>query len=78
MIAALAFDDSLAEVDFTRALFLDTETTGLSSGAGVLPFVIGLHRSRWKPKPGGALQSFSWRQSLFTPPSISSSLNGRR
>lgn len=41
-VAVLALDPSLAEVDFARALFIDTETTGLAGGAGTLPFLIGM------------------------------------
>jgi uncharacterized protein YprB with RNaseH-like and TPR domain len=40
-LAVLALDPSLQQVDFTRALYIDTETTGLSGGAGTLPFLIG-------------------------------------
>lgn len=42
VIAALALDPSLAEIDPGRALFLDTETTGLAGGTGTLPFVVGM------------------------------------
>ena len=35
-------DETLKEVDFTRAVFLDTETTGLAGGAGTVPFLVGL------------------------------------
>jgi hypothetical protein len=41
-LAEIAQDDSLADVDPSRLLFLDTETTGLSGGAGTLPFLLGL------------------------------------
>jgi uncharacterized protein YprB with RNaseH-like and TPR domain len=41
-IAVLALDPTLAEVDFSRALYIDTETTGLAGGAGTLPFLIGM------------------------------------
>jgi len=42
MLALLALDPSLAAVDPARALYVDTETTGLSKGAGTVPFLIGL------------------------------------
>jgi hypothetical protein len=42
MLALLALDPSLGAVDPTRALYLDTETTGLSGGAGTVPFLIGV------------------------------------
>jgi uncharacterized protein YprB with RNaseH-like and TPR domain len=38
----LALDPALEEVDFSRALYIDTETTGLAGGAGTLPFLIGM------------------------------------
>jgi uncharacterized protein len=41
-IAVLALDPTLADVDFSRALYIDTETTGLAGGAGTLPFLIGM------------------------------------
>jgi uncharacterized protein YprB with RNaseH-like and TPR domain len=41
-LALLALDPSLASVDFGRALYIDTETTGLAGGAGTLPFLIGM------------------------------------
>lgn len=41
-LAVLALDPKLESIDFTRALFIDTETTGLMGGAGTLPFLIGL------------------------------------
>ncbi len=41
-VALLALDPTLAEIDFSRALYIDTETTGLVGGAGTLPFLIGM------------------------------------
>jgi uncharacterized protein YprB with RNaseH-like and TPR domain len=41
-LAQLALDSALEGVDFRRALFLDTETTGLAGGAGTVPFLIGI------------------------------------
>ncbi|MGQ9509154.1 MAG: ribonuclease H-like domain-containing protein [Thermodesulfobacteriota bacterium] len=35
-------DERLKELDFRKALFLDTETTGLSGGTGTFAFMIGL------------------------------------
>lgn len=35
-------DTALNQVDFSRAIFLDTETTGLAGGAGTVPFLVGL------------------------------------
>jgi uncharacterized protein YprB with RNaseH-like and TPR domain len=42
LLALLALDPSLASCDVSRALFLDTETTGLSGGAGTVAFLVGL------------------------------------
>src|SRR5690349_14975154 len=41
-LALLSLDPALAGVETRRALFLDTETTGLGGGAGTLAFVVGL------------------------------------
>ena len=38
----LSRDDRLKELDFRKALFLDTETTGLSGGTGTFAFMVGL------------------------------------
>jgi uncharacterized protein len=42
VLARLALDPTLEGVDLSRMLVLDTETTGLSGGAGTVPFLIGL------------------------------------
>jgi len=42
IVASLALHPELAEVDFRRMLFLDTETTGLAGGTGTVPFLVGL------------------------------------
>ena len=41
-LAQLALDPSLEHVELQRALFLDTETTGLAGGTGTVPFLIGI------------------------------------
>ncbi|MDH3622297.1 MAG: ribonuclease H-like domain-containing protein [Myxococcales bacterium] len=41
-LAQLALDPTLEEVDISRALFFDTETTGLAGGTGTVPFLIGI------------------------------------
>ncbi len=41
-LAQLALDPSLESIDLQRALFLDTETTGLAGGTGTVPFLIGI------------------------------------
>ena len=42
IVAQVARDDALAGVNLRRACFLDTETTGLSGGAGTMAFMVGL------------------------------------
>ena len=42
VLALLALDPSLAACDPSRALYLDTETTGLHGGAGTVAFLVGL------------------------------------
>lgn len=42
VLSLLALDPALASVDFSRALYLDTETTGLLGGTGTVPFLLGL------------------------------------
>ena len=42
VLALLALDPSLAGCDPKRALYLDTETTGLSGGTGTVAFLLGL------------------------------------
>ena len=41
-LAQLALDPSLEGIDLQRALFFDTETTGLAGGTGTVPFLIGI------------------------------------
>ncbi|HMI83707.1 MAG TPA: ribonuclease H-like domain-containing protein [Polyangiaceae bacterium] len=42
MLALLALDPTLSVGDPERMLYIDTETTGLSAGAGTVPFLIGM------------------------------------
>ncbi|MBX3224118.1 MAG: ribonuclease H-like domain-containing protein [Labilithrix sp.] len=42
LLALLALDPRLAACDPARALYLDTETTGLGPGAGTVAFLVGL------------------------------------
>jgi uncharacterized protein YprB with RNaseH-like and TPR domain len=44
VLAERARDERLAHVDLSRALYFDTETTGLSGGAGTYVFLVGLMR----------------------------------
>jgi len=41
-VALLALDPTLEAIDYARALYIDTETTGLAGGAGTLPFLVGM------------------------------------
>lgn len=41
-LARFALDPTLEDVDPTRLVFLDTETTGLAGGAGTVPFLVGV------------------------------------
>ncbi|MEE8604732.1 MAG: ribonuclease H-like domain-containing protein [Candidatus Aminicenantaceae bacterium] len=42
VLACLSRDNAFKELDLSTALFIDLETTGLSGGAGVIPFNIGM------------------------------------
>jgi uncharacterized protein YprB with RNaseH-like and TPR domain len=42
LMALLALDASLGSCDLRRALFLDTETTGLGGGSGTCAFLVGM------------------------------------
>ncbi len=41
-VARLANDPGIADVDLQRAVYVDTETTGLCGGTGTIPFLVGL------------------------------------
>ncbi len=43
-LAIAGQDERLSEFDLARALFLDTETTGLAGGTGTLVFLVGVGR----------------------------------
>jgi uncharacterized protein YprB with RNaseH-like and TPR domain len=42
LLALLALDPGLSHCDPARALFLDTETTGLAGGTGTIAFLVGI------------------------------------
>jgi hypothetical protein len=42
LVAELSGEPALLDVDLRRAVFLDTETTGLSGGTGTMAFLVGL------------------------------------
>ena len=52
LLALLALDPVLAGCDPSRALYLDTETTGLHGGAGTVAFLVGL--AYWDAAPGAS------------------------
>lgn len=41
ILSCLSRDDAFKSLDLSSALFIDLETTGLSGGAGVVPFLVG-------------------------------------
>lgn len=41
-VAAIAQDDDLHGIDFERAAFIDTETSGLAGGTGTFAFLVGV------------------------------------
>ena len=43
-IASIALDPAFRDLDVARALYVDTETTGLAGGAGTIPFLVGFAR----------------------------------
>ena len=51
VLALLALDPTLAACDPARALYLDTETTGLHGGTGTVAFLVGL--AFWDDVNGG-------------------------
>ncbi|MFO0693491.1 MAG: ribonuclease H-like domain-containing protein [Polyangiales bacterium] len=42
IVARFGLDERLGEVDPSRFVFLDTETTGLAGGTGTIPFLVGM------------------------------------
>ncbi len=59
LLALLALNPSLAGCDPGRALFLDTETTGLAGGTGTVAFLVGL---AWWDGPTLVLEQLLVRQ----------------
>jgi uncharacterized protein len=53
VLAALGQDSSLASLDLSRSAFVDTETTGLSLGAGTYTFLIGVGTYEPRGEVGG-------------------------
>jgi uncharacterized protein len=42
LVARLALEPAFEQVDLSRMLILDTETTGLAGGTGTVPFLVGI------------------------------------
>lgn len=59
LLALLALDPAIAACDPRRALYLDTETTGLAGGTGTVPFLVGV---AWFDEP---TSSFVLEQTLL-------------
>ncbi|AKV01870.1 hypothetical protein AKJ09_08533 [Labilithrix luteola] len=60
LLALLALDPRLAPCDVSRALYLDTETTGLGPGAGTVAFLVGL--AFWDDEAGLIVEQLLVRQ----------------
>lgn len=54
-VAKLALDPSLAQIEPTRLVFVDTETTGLAGGTGTLAFLVGVG---WFERESFRIQQF--------------------
>jgi uncharacterized protein YprB with RNaseH-like and TPR domain len=63
--AILTGDSSLAGLDLARALFLDTETSGLSGGAGTWVFLVGL--GAFESTPSTEVRFTTWQGFLAEP-----------
>lgn len=64
--AQLGREPALAKVGLDRAVFLDTETTGLAGGTGTLAFLVGL--GTFEDSEGQASQAFNIRQFFLRDP----------
>ena len=58
-LSLLALDPGLAALDPARALYLDTESTGLAGGTGTVPFLVGL---AWFEDDGLVVEQLLLRQ----------------
>lgn len=65
VLADLARDPKLVDLDPARALYLDIETTGLSGGAGTWPFLVAL--GRFERGDDGAWSFVLWQGFLEHP-----------
>jgi uncharacterized protein YprB with RNaseH-like and TPR domain len=85
-LAQLALDPSLERIDLQRALFLDTETTGLAGGTGTVPFLIGIAwfedqsmriQQLFLPELGREAPMLSWLRGRVQQSSCVISFNGK-
>ena len=67
MLAAVGQDPGLAALDPARAAYIDTETTGLSLGAGTYTFLIGIGQYE-APSPDAPAGAFAVRQFFMRSP----------
>lgn len=85
-LAQLALDPALERIDLQRALFLDTETTGLAGGTGTVPFLIGIAwfedqsmriQQLFLPELGREVPMLSWLRERVQQSSCVVSFNGK-
>jgi len=85
-LAQLALDPTLERIDLQRALFLDTETTGLAGGTGTVPFLIGIAwfedqsmriQQLFLPELGREAPMLSWLRERVQQSSCVVSFNGK-
>jgi len=85
-LAQLALDPTLERIDLQRALFLDTETTGLAGGTGTVPFLIGIAwfedqsmriQQLFLPELGREVPMLSWLRERVQQSSCVVSFNGK-
>lgn len=85
-LAQLALDPTLEDVDIKRALFFDTETTGLAGGTGTVPFLIGIGwfedeslriQQLFLPELGREAPMLHWLRERITRSSCLVSFNGK-
>ncbi|HEX7667063.1 MAG TPA: ribonuclease H-like domain-containing protein, partial [Polyangiaceae bacterium] len=62
LLALLSLDPQIAACDPAKALYLDTETTGLAGGAGTVAFLVGL--AYWDGDEGAASRGLMVEQIL--------------
>jgi uncharacterized protein YprB with RNaseH-like and TPR domain len=68
IVAQLSREPALANVDLSRAIFLDTETTGLAGGTGTLVFLVGIGSFEPADSESGRGSAFCIRQFFLRDP----------